>query len=361
MSTWLVEPRDTAVFRDGRPMADGAGVAKSLNAPWPSAIAGLCRTRIGMDAKGRFSLSPQEARAIAVRGPWWAEVKPDGSLRNWLVPAPADAVWHEEAVDSKVRTRLAPKAFDNDVLSDLPEGLLPVCPLGALSEGKASSGPGLWDWAEMEAWLTQPRAKEKLSKDFGVTMPVHEPRTHVAISGDSQTAEDGKLFSVDAVRPVARRGDAVVRLSWAFCCEDSRLKEGLVPLGGERRLSRLTETKEALPAMPKLAIQGGKLRVVLMTPGIFGEGFRPDKDRLGPGVEVYAAAVGRPLAISGWDFELNQPKASRRMAPAGSVYWLQFPSDQAALEWAKAHWWKPISDDAQDRLDGFGVCVVGVG
>jgi CRISPR-associated protein Cmr3 len=306
-------------------------------------------------------MTPEQARAIEVRGPWWAEVDLAGKHKQWLLPAPTDAVWHKPKPDELlVRTRLAPLQFGDGVMSDLPDGLLPLRPLAALGEGKASAGHAMWGWDAMEAWLTRPVAQDSPPSGFGVALPEHESRTHVAIAGDSQTAEDGKLFTVDAVRGVGLRGNEVVRLSWAFSCADKNLKPGLVPLGGERRVSRLSPAGVELPDMPTLSVKDGKLRVVLVTPGIFAEGFKPGTGGLGAGVDVFAAAVGRPLAISGWDFDKKQPKASRRMAPAGSVYWLQFASNEAALQWAAAHWWRPISDDAQDRLDGFGVCVVGV-
>jgi hypothetical protein len=45
------------------------------------------------------------------------------------------------------------------------------------------------------------------------------------------------------------------------------------------------------------------------------------------------------------------------MAPAGSVYWLRVPG--GAAQWAKEHHLQSISDEKQDRLDGFGVIAVG--
>lgn len=48
------------------------------------------------------------------------------------------------------------------------------------------------------------------------------------------------------------------------------------------------------------------------------------------------------------------------MAPAGSVFWLEFPEGTDAAAWAAANWGACLSDNEQDRLDGFGRIFVGV-
>lgn len=49
------------------------------------------------------------------------------------------------------------------------------------------------------------------------------------------------------------------------------------------------------------------------------------------------------------------------MAPAGSVYWVEFDDNQAAKAWASAHHFKTISDNEQDQRDGFGLIAIGRG
>ena len=117
-----------------------------------------------------------------------------------------------------------------------------------------------------------------------------------------------------------------------------------------------------LPACPAevIAASGQRLRVVLTTPAIFKDGAVPATIR---GARVVAACVGRPEVISGWDFSKSNggaPKATRRMAPAGSVYWVELDAGQNRNAWIGDAWMKSVSDDAQDQRDGFGVAVVGV-
>ena len=54
MKTWIIEPHDSFIARDGRPFGLIAGVrAASLPFPFPSTTTGGVRTRAGLDAAGR--------------------------------------------------------------------------------------------------------------------------------------------------------------------------------------------------------------------------------------------------------------------------------------------------------------------
>jgi len=369
MRPWLCIPRDTAVFRDGRPMASGAGWALSLAQPWPSAVAGLCRTAIGLDPNtGAFALKPSDARAIPVAGPWFAELTAAGEVAHWLVPAPADALWHDaEASEARpagrtrIRTRVAPGVLDTGEGSNGPAGLAPLLPCATLPTGKAVPQPPLWTWPAMEQWLSAPTPQDHLAfEEVGRSQPADEWRTHVGIEPASQTARDGALFAVEHRRFSFRAGGELRTLAVALGCDDERLRPSALVLGGERRVSQIVRASQEAPALPGSLEVGAVLRVIVVTPALFERGYCPGPAGLGAGVEVVAAAVGRPQAVSGWDFETNSPKATRFAAPAGSVYWLRFADADAARTWAQAHWWRPISDGRQDQLDGFGLCIVGV-
>lgn len=370
---WQATPRDTLVLRDGKPMVEGAGVATSLPLPWPSTIAGLCRTQAGLDRQtGKFGLTPEHARKIAVQGPWLALLDKVGntSVDDWLFPAPLDVLWHKadkgdnDPGPPTLRYRLKPNQIAAGEQTDLELKHKDLQPLqvGTALKGKAQAGPPLWSWAELAKWLQEPSDGTD-AKGFGWQLPLHEPRTHVSIEARTQTAQDGALFSIDHIRPwvIKPGGDNKPQpVTVCFGCEYKHLEAGTVFLGGERRVTYLEPSKAQRPAKPALNILDGLVRVVLLTPGLFKAGFRPD-DSHWPDATLVAAAVGRPQPLSGWDFEKKGPKASRYMVPAGSVYWLQFASNEDAAAWADKNWWTCISDEPQDRLDGFGLCVVGVG
>src|SRR5262245_27015821 len=100
MRTWIIEPRDPLIVRDGRPFGPIPGArAASLGFPFPSATAGGVRTRYGL-SRGEDFEDPQKkpsliatVRQLAVYGPLLVELKHDsGDIARWFAPAPADAL-----------------------------------------------------------------------------------------------------------------------------------------------------------------------------------------------------------------------------------------------------------------------------
>ncbi|NTV66005.1 MAG: hypothetical protein HGA65_21065, partial [Oscillochloris sp.] len=55
------------------------------------------------------------------------------------------------------------------------------------------------------------------------------------------------------------------------------------------------------------------------------------------------------------------PKATRRLAPAGSVYFLRLAGTEDAIRaWVEQTWMQCVSDNQQSRDDGFGLAVLGI-
>ncbi|MES2641321.1 MAG: type III-B CRISPR module-associated Cmr3 family protein [Myxococcota bacterium] len=350
MQIWTIEPRDTLVVRDGRPFGAGATALRSLDFPLPSTVAGCLRTRIGRDALGRFNLTPEAARQIPVVGPWLAELSDKGALLDWWFPAPRDVVWFEGGARYRLTTQAKP------ALSNSPLGQI-VTPAVTLPRSKPVAGPSFWRGSDLLAWLRAP-SDDTVGSDFGLAPLQHERRTHVSIQAQTGTGEDGRLFSTDGLRFHTPKEQGSRRLALAMACPHAGLKEGLVPLGGEARLSFLRKSAGEPLGVVKPAPAARRLRVLLLTPAIFERGYAPTRIA---GAPVAAAAVGRPQTVSGWDFSARpgSPKPSRRLAPAGSVYWVDLPEGVDAAKWADDLWFTCISDNPQDCLDGFGLCVVG--
>jgi CRISPR-associated protein Cmr3 len=398
MKTWIVEPRDTLVVRDGRPVMEGAPPMRSLDFPWPSTIAGLVRTRIGTDERGNFTkLTSAAAREISVQGPWLAKLDEAGRIIEHVVPAPQDCLWSEldpvNHIPQLARRRLVPIDLPAGCMTDLDTSYQLVGDSSEAPRSKGGGGPAFWRWNDLQDWLLAPEPLAHLCGDFGYDAPTHERRVHVVVDATTQTAIDSQLFSTDGLRfstkPRERRGVEFrcpgkgprcnhpphlrrERLGLVFRCGDERLREGQAVAGGERRISFLRQAQgPALPELPA-ALDLGKsrlARVVLLTPAIFEGGFAPRA--FGEGTKVVGAVVRRQEIISGWDFELERdadgklkqrgPKPTRRMAPAGSVYWVRLEQNVDTRKWAKGIWMKSVSDHPQDRCDGFGLAVVGVG
>ena len=109
---------------------------------------------------------------------------------------------------------------------------------------------------------------------------------------------------------------------------------------------------------------------MLLSPGLFPLGWLPTGCRRDPdgavhfslrGVQgrVVAASVPRPEVVSGFDLVRRAPKAASRMAPIGSVWWLdELEATPAALrKLADEGLWPEGEDDAghepQRRAEGF--------
>lgn len=149
---------------------------------------------------------------------------------------------------------------------------------------------------------------------------------------------------------------------------------GLRPLGGERRLARWRAAeKPALPKTPDWLLEHVRqdtssppvVRVLLLTPAFVKQSLAPDC-LSSNGARVIAAKVDRPRTISGWDMSTNlphgAPKKTRRLAAAGSVYWVELSGDaQARRRWVEENWMQNIGDDEQLRRDGFGLAALGIG
>lgn len=387
MKTWLIEPRDPLIARDGRPFGLIPGArATSLQFPYPSTTTGTVRTRAGSNAAGVFEADPKEIIKLAVSGPVLVELDTlTGQIADRLLPAPADALLLEDETSNDARRhRLVPLHLPDDVETDLDArfhivGM--VAPAPAKPYRKTSR---YWRWKEFEQWLIKPPDEDDVAgqvvsvADFGHSGPPSETRTHVKIDPHSQTAEESLLFQTRGLEFTKlgtglRLSDESKRLALALATT-AELTEGIGTLGGERRLAAWRESEKPwLPDSPEnLAEQIAKdnaCRLVLLTPAIFKHGWRPDEDnkdwlqaeqyKIKP--TLAAALLPRYQVISGWDYEKGGPKPTRRMVPAGAVYFVRLKGERADIEkWAAATWRSCVSDALQDQLDGFGLAALGV-
>ncbi len=110
--------------------------------------------------------------------------------------------------------------------------------------------------------------------------------------------------------------------------------------------------------------------MILLTPAFFTKGYQPTwliEPRSGVKPELLAIAIQHPQVVSGWRLEPPPgPKPTRRLAPAGSVFFLSLRGegdkaiDNKAIEkWVKDVWMQCISDDVEAQNDGFGLAVLG--
>jgi CRISPR-associated protein Cmr3 len=369
----LLSPRDPLIARDGRPFgADSGRRMRSQDWLTPSVVAGSLRTMVGKEL-GTFD--PARLKKLVVAGPFpWS----DGRL---FLPAAGDLFQTRAGRLLPARPLSGIKAGEG---TDLPTSLWPVC-LPASAGTKFASVPAWWSAERMAEWLITDAPPGCFLRD-----PCHfresataDERTHVEIKPDTFTAKDERLFSTT--------GLVVDRMFSGHEPFDSELAvrveiEGdpdiekvlarldlLHPLGGERRLVRMRggnnqelarawacppRVRKALSAVGK----DGGIRMVLATTAVFAPGWCPYWSSPPSAASVRLKLVGvcnqRWRAVSGWSLEApTGPKAIRRLVPAGGVYFFQLesgPPDALADAWLQ-----PVSDDATDRAEGFGLALWG--
>lgn len=384
MAIWTIEPYDTVIFRDGRPFNATPGAkATTMPFPFPSTIAGGVRTRAGLDQRSYFHASRiNEVKTISIKGPFLVELDENANISNWLFPAPSDVVLLKVEKDDKKAQikKLIPIEIPKGAYTDLEISFSHLTLVGMVSSapqkphGKA---PRFWYWDKYKDWLLDPNDKENIIIDqYGHNGASIETRTHVKIAQETQTAEEGALFQTSGLRFIHSTNSeptllesSLKRLAIALETKAS-IPEGLASLGGERRLVTWQKSNISLPfekclkdIYNKIA-ETGTCRVILLTPGYFEEVLNPlylleSRDGVKPILK--AVAIARPQIISGWDFEHNHPKPTRRLAPAGTVFFLNLGTKDKNLikNWIDDIWMNSISDTKQDRLDSFGLAILG--
>jgi CRISPR-associated protein Cmr3 len=362
--TWFtLEPRDALLVRDGRAMHGRVG--RSLVLPHPPTLVGLLRTRLGSARDSGFNPNIVDAllRDVGCAGPLLGRLDGD-RIAEVYVPAPADCLWKEGGRAQRLRA-VQVSEIEDGARTDRGEGAwLPVAPFDA-DASKPIAGPRFWKWERLMEWLRSAAAWERTPEETGIGEFDFERRIHVSIDGATGTAVEGELFATEGVRftrcdsPSAGAQGRLTR--WALLARASvtgefRLERGLATLGGERSTAYLelhASLELPAPSAVRALRAGDRARVVLLTPAIFPEGALPERIA---GARVLTGSVDRPQVVSGWNFADRKPRETRRMAAAGSVYWVEVPTD----DWAQRTWLTTVSASEQDRRDGFGLAVVGV-
>lgn len=362
----FIEPLDVLFLRGNKLFGDPGSYGESLIPPWPSVAAGAIRSRMLADAKvdltdfakGNIDLpglgTPAKPGSFTISAFHLAQRCTSGV--EMLVAPPADLVISNSTDSSALTIRtLAPTALkpNTGVLSSAPLPLLPV--LAEQERSKPASGY----WLKQSGWKKYLAGQVPSSDDLVHSSELWkiDPRVGVGLASDTRRAADGKLFTMQAV---AMRTDVgfLVGVSGAEPPDN-----GMLRFGGDGRAATISATTFDLPLPDYAAIVAARrCRIVLTSPGLFPEGWKlpgltADNNVCIGGIRgrVVCAAVPRAEVISGWDLSKNQPKPAQRVAPTGSVYWLdQLDATPEALrKLAKNGLWSQPDDNAARRAEGF--------
>ncbi len=362
--TRFIRPVDVLFFRGNRLFGEAGSFGESHMPPPPSVAAGALRSALmaerGIDpaefAAGRID-DPDLGRVDApgtFRLLEWHLARHDGRRVTALHRPPADLVVKRDDQGELRIERMQPTPPPAGVYSSSATDRLAVLPETA--RGKPAGGYWLDEagWAAVLAGKVP--APENLVEQGDLWR--EDVRTGVGLDPATRGVEEGKLFASQAIAP-AQDGDKPTGFV-------ARVRAGDWPaaldlrLGGDGRAA-VAEASDWQPPRPDLdaIAREGRARLILTSPGLFPEGWRPGQDGTieaeGLRARITCAAVSRAETISGFDLAHRRPKPAQRVAPTGSVYWLDDlqASPEALGAWLDAGLWPRDNPDPARRAEGY--------
>lgn len=346
MQTIAIQATDTLFFRDGRPFSMGEdSFAQGIFPPPPSVLFGVLRSVYL--AKGLEDDSGLETlildslnlkfRFIALQaGP------------NVFFPLPKDLVVSKDKGRLKPHPLLLSDAFkfSNGQTNKV---------LISTFEDKTEDDTFLTDHLSLERYLSGNVVNVLPRKLTDFTCP--ETKIGIGRDKNRNTAEDGKLFRLQATRPVTKN---LQHLQFLISFDGLQLPEdALFTMGAERRVAFYKKRDDLNLECPNL--ENKIFKIYLATPAIFKQGWRPETLLDNHGLELLTAALDRPIHIGGWDMDEKRPKPMLQCVPAGSVYYVKAKDIDAANRIAHAIHGKSISDNLNQtdyQSQGFGIAYV---
>lgn len=359
----FLEPLDVLFLRGNKLFGDPGSYGESLVPPWPSVAAGAIRSKMMADAGIDFQAfidgeaPPPELGTLdqpgtfAITGFWLARRGRDGVVET-LHSGPADLTITRENGHLNARL-MQPIQTPASLATSQPLPKMAV----AAADAQVKPIPNVWlsseGWAQYLAGHTPTADNIVESGDLWSL----DHRVGVGLDTEKRRAEEGKLFSVQAV--VLREGNGFLA---AF--EGARPpSNGTLRFGGDGRAAAISTVECSVPKPNFEAIsKNGRCRIVLTSPGIFPQGWRlPGMDKQNRFAlgdvrgRLVCATVPRSEVVSGWDLARRAPKPAQRAAPTGSVYWLEEleATPESLHKLAKRGLWPEADYDVQRRAEGF--------
>ncbi len=393
----FIEPLDVLFLRGNKLFGDPGSYGECLIPPWPSVAAGAIRSRMlvddGIDLT-KFECSeinhpslgtPKSPGSFMLAGFYLARKTADHETEI-LMPPPADLVIAPDETHVNV-SQLTPQVISSTLQSSFPLDQLPV-----LAQGAQRSKPQSGYWLTQSGWKVYLQGGVPAGQQLVHSSELWslDARVGIGMSEATRSVESGKLFSAQAVvmhKPGNRiRNDnkigkpLIADYTVGFLAAVSGAvppKNGLLRFGGDGRAASLSPAEVINPEVLEdygAIAEARRCRLVLTSPGMFPGGWKlPVTDNSNrvvlPGnihAKLVSAAVPRAEMVSGWDLANWQPKAAQRVAPTGSVYWLEeLEARSGSLDEALSKleetglWVDPCEDDGR-RVEGFNRCAIGV-
>jgi CRISPR-associated protein Cmr3 len=315
MSRTLVtfEPLDSIFFREARPFNAGeGGFLDSQFPPAAQTLSGAIRGAIG-EASGVDWTKKQDVERLLgtadeplhkFAGPYLIE---NGRR---IYPVPLNLHYSKKV---EKWARLLPSGAESEFETDMGKLQLPK-PMETL-EGAKPVEEGWLDAANLQRVLKGELPESCIpAKDIFV----REPRVGIGRNNQKAIVNEGQLYFTRHLR-------LCDGFALGMCVEGTPLPvDGIVRLGGEGRLARITTGAQPDPLdapKPNGTEQG--LILTLLTHGDFGGNTEPDWSAIDPSLMRITACVGKPVREGGWDYAQKKPKPLKSLVPAGSCYFVK--------------------------------------
>ena len=385
----FIDPIDTLFLRGNRLFGDPGSFGDALVPPWPSVAAGALRSALlahrGYDP-ARFACgeiaddpelgTPSRPGSFLITRFQMARQGPDGTVEP-LYGFPADLSvtrWtagsgrDEDCEVRRIRPHAPPKGIQASAATRS---------LAVLSEPRRSK-PLSGHWLTAEGWRQYLDGGE-----FDRTHLVPrsdlwclDTRIGIALDPLKRRASDGALFTSQGVVLRKRehgRNDGAPEagpgwnIGFLAGVSGATLPATLMlRFGGDGRAAEATRVDVNVPDADYDGIVAARCcRLILTTPGLFEGGWKPTGvtgegrdlrfDLHDVRARVVCAAAPRSEVISGFDLADWRPKPAQRVAPTGSVYWLDEldATADALRNLAARGLWSDPTENAVRRAEGF--------
>ncbi len=391
-SAWyFINPLDVLMLRGNKLFGDAGSYGESVMPPLPSVVAGAVRSALlahrGVDldrfAKGEIEDpdlgTPARPGSFAVTafGVARRRLNRDSESEHLvepLFPLPADLVASKGNGTIKVsRIQPGPPGIYPGIASSAQLPRLAI--LAERKRNKSERG----HWLTSTAWHSYLEGGAVDSGELVAETNLWKVETRIGIGLDAERrhASDGQLFTTQAVAFCCAKPD-ISTVSTASS-DELRFDVGFfvgtigadmpddlsLRFGGDGRAAL---AQRATITMPRpdchRIVEQGRCRIVLTSPGIFAKGWLPtgmtDDGHFALGGvtgKLCSAAVPRHGVISGFDLAKGKPKPALRVAPAGSIYWIDDleATPEALGNLAARGLWSEDVENNQRRAEGFNL------
>lgn len=355
-TTVFLQPLDVLLLRGNKLFGEPGSYGEALIPPWPSVAAGALRSRMLADAGFDWAPArngqsvdshpelgtPDQPGAFTVTAFQLARRDTNGRTER-LYALPADLAVGAAAPGAGLEIRtIAPRALPAGLASSFALPLHPV--LAEPTRSKPESGLWLTEagWTEYLAGRSPDAAHLVRTSELWRT----DLRVGVGLDRGRRAAEDRKLFSIEAIAPASRSHGHAYDVGFVVEVRDATPPtSGLVRFGGDGRGCAVVEIQGQAPRIDAdELVRAGRLRLVATTPGIHPHGWLPNGadparrredgairfELHGVAGWIVCAAVPRADVVSGFDLARWRPKPAERVAPTGSVWWIELDPIVAA-------------------------------